>query len=230
MLKPFGQDIWIADGPDVRAFLGVRFPTRMAVIRLTGGGLFVWSRTALSDDPCASVNAVGDVRYPVAPNSLHHVVLADWKRAHPTAEIHGAPGLGQARKDIGLEGEIGDDAAPGWASDIEQIVVRGNRITTEVVFFHRASRAVIFTDLLQKFEPGWFKGWRALVAKLDLMTSPGPGVPRKFRAAFSDWRAARTAIDRILAWPVQRVLAAHGPPVRKDTKAFRASAFRWLIR
>jgi len=108
--------------------------------------------------------------------------------------------------------------------------VHGNRITTEVVFFHRASRAVIFTDLLQQFERGWFKGWRALVAKLDLMTSPEPAVPRKFRSAFSDRRAARSAIERILAWPAQSVLMAHGPPVTRDARAFLARAFRWLTK
>lgn len=230
MLKPFGQDIWTADGPDVTASLGFHYPTRIAVIRLTGGGLFVWSPTALSDDLRASVNAVGDVRYLVASNSLHHMFLADWKRASPTAEIHGAPGLVHLRKDISLDGELRDEPAPGWASDIEQVVVRGNRITTDVVFFHRASRAVIFTDLLQQLPPGWFKGWRALVARLDLMTSPEPAVPRKFRAAFSDLRAARTAIDRILEWPAMSVLMAHGPPVTKDAKAFLARAFQCLIK
>jgi len=75
MLKPFGQDIWTADGPAVTAFLGFHYPTRMAVIRLTDGGLFVWSPTALSDDLRVSVNAIGEVRYLVAPNSLHHVFL-----------------------------------------------------------------------------------------------------------------------------------------------------------
>lgn len=228
MLKPHGQDIWIADGPDVTAFLGFHYPTRMAVIRLAGGGLFVWSPTALSDDLRAGVNALGDVRYLVAPNALHHVFLADWKRAYPAAEIHGAPGLAQARSDISLDGELEDDAASGWASDIDQVVVRGNRITTEVVFFHRASRTVIFTDLLQQFPPGWFKGWRALVAKLDLMTGPEPAVPRKFRAAFSDRRAARTAIDRILAWHAESVMMAHGKPVTKDAQAFLVRAFSWL--
>lgn len=35
-----------------------------------------------------------------------------------------------------------------------------------------------------------FKGWRSLVAKLDLTTTPVPQVPRKFRIAFTD-RASR---------------------------------------
>lgn len=34
MLKPFGPDIRIAEGPVVSATLGFRYPTRMAAIRL----------------------------------------------------------------------------------------------------------------------------------------------------------------------------------------------------
>ncbi|WP_239479534.1 hypothetical protein [Actibacterium sp. 188UL27-1] len=43
MLTPIGHDIWIVDGDDVTV-LGFRYPTRMAVIRLSEGGLFIWSR------------------------------------------------------------------------------------------------------------------------------------------------------------------------------------------
>jgi hypothetical protein len=38
MLKEFDQEIWIADGPSV-AVAGFNYPTRMAVIRLSNGGI-----------------------------------------------------------------------------------------------------------------------------------------------------------------------------------------------
>jgi hypothetical protein len=44
----------------------------MAAIRLSGGSLFVWSPVALTEDLRAEVDALGEVRYLVAPNSLHH--------------------------------------------------------------------------------------------------------------------------------------------------------------
>ena len=124
--------------------------------------------------------------------------------------------------------ELGDTPSPAWAPALDQVLVRGNRITTEVVFFHRPSATILFTDLIQHFPPGWFRGWRALVARLDLMTAPQPSVPRKFRAAFVDRAAARIAVRRILEWPAIRVVMAHGPPVGQDGQAFVASAFRWL--
>ena len=94
--------------------------------------------------------------------------------------------------------------------------------------WHRRSGTVLFTDLIQQFPPGWFTGWRALVARLDLMTAAEPSVPRKFRAAFVDRQGARAAVQRILAWPVERVVMAHGAPVGTGGLEVVARAFQWL--
>lgn len=226
-LQSFGRDIWIADGETV-SVAGFRYPTRMALIRLGDGGLFVWSPTALSDQLRADVTALGPVRFIVAPNSLHHFFIAQWQAAFPEAKTFAAPGLGKRRKDLVFDGELSDMAEAGWADDVAQIAVRGNAITTEVVFFHRASGVALFTDLLQNFKPGAFRGWRALVAKLDRMTADEPQVLQKFRVAFTDRKTAREAIRRILAWPTQKVLMAHGPPVETDATDFLKRAFKWL--
>jgi hypothetical protein len=136
--------------------------------------------------------------------------------------------LQQKRKDLAFDAEIVDEAILPWTSEIAHIVMTGNVITTEVVFFHAKSGTVLFTDLLQQFPPRWFGGWRALIAKWDLMLAPEPSVPRKFRLAFTDRKAARAAVERLLSWPAEKVLMAHGTPVRTDGQAFLKRAFRWL--
>jgi hypothetical protein len=226
-LQAFGPDIWLAAGSEADV-AGFRYPTRMAIIRLTGGGLFIWSPVALSASLQAEVEALGEVRHLVAPNSLHHLFLSEWRQAYPQARLYAAPGLRQRRDDLAFDDDLGDTPAPEWAADLDQVVVRGNAITTEVVFFHRQSGTVLFTDLIQQFRPGWFTGWRALVARLDLMVAAEASVPRKFRAAFVDRKAARAAVRRILDWPSSKVLMAHGVPVEDDAQAFIARAFRWL--
>src|SRR5207253_182649 len=60
---------WIRGGSDQ-----IHYPTRMAVIRLSGGGLFLWSPIPLTDGLRAEVDALGEVSHIVAPNSLHHFV------------------------------------------------------------------------------------------------------------------------------------------------------------
>lgn len=230
MLEKLGDEIWTAEGSDVVAMLGFHYPTRMAVIRLAGSELFVWSPIAPTDGLRAEVEALGNVGYLIAPNALHHLFIADWKRSYPDARIHAAPGLREKRRDIAFDGELGDTSVPEWSGDIEHVVVKGNAITSEAVFFHRTNRTVIFTDLIQQLPANWFSGWRAVVAKWDLMLGPEPSVPRKFRAAFTDRRAARASVERILAWPAEKVLMAHGTPVNANGQAFLRRAFGWLIR
>ncbi|HSZ50915.1 MAG TPA: DUF4336 domain-containing protein [Caulobacteraceae bacterium] len=228
LLQSFGPEIWLTDGSDVEV-AGFRYPTRMAVIRLSGGGLLVWSPVALSQTLRTHLQGLGEVGYLVAPNSLHHVFLAEWRQAYPQARLYAAPGLRSRRKDIEFDADLSDAPPPEWAEDLDQVLIPGNWITTEVVFFHRPSGAVLFTDLIQQFPRGWFRGWRSIVARLDLMTQPEPSVPRKFRLAFVDRRAARTALQRVLAWPSSKVVMAHGRPVESDGHAFIARAFRWLM-
>lgn len=228
-LRPFGPEIWLADGGQAQV-AGFRYPTRMAVIRLTGGGLLVWSPVALDDGLSAELAALGEVRCLVAPNSLHDLHLAQWCSAFPTARLFAAPGLAAKRPDLRIDVEL-DDAPPGdWPADLDYVLMAGNAITTEAVVFHRPSRTVLFTDLLQQFPRSWFSGWRALVARLDLMTEAQPTVPRKFRVAFTDRHAGRAALSRILVWPSDKVVMAHGTPVERDGRAFIAAAFGWLTR
>ena len=229
MLKQFGREIWTAEGAEVVAMLGFRYPTRMVVIRLPGGDLFVWSPVALAQDLRTEVETLGKVRYLIAPNTLHHLFIAEWKQAYPDALLYAPPGLRGKRPDLAFDDELDSAPIPAWSEEIEHVVMKGNVITSEVVFFHRASGTVIFTDLIQQFPAGWFSGWRALVAKWDLMLGPEPSVPRKFRVAFKDRRAARASVERILSWPAESVLMAHGTPVTKDARAFLRRAFKWLI-
>lgn len=227
MLTPFAENLWIADGA-VAEVAGFRYPTRMAVVRLADGGLFIWSPTALDAELMAAVRALGPVRHVVAPNALHHLHLDDWQDAFAPARFTAPPGLRKKRPDLRFDDELTDGSVHDWSGEIDHVLVHGNLITTEAVFFHRQSRTAIFTDLIQHFSPTWFSGWRAIVAKLDLMTAPQPEVPRKFRKTFVDRRAARAAVRRILEWPAERVLMAHAAPVTQDGQAFIRRAFRWL--
>jgi Domain of unknown function (DUF4336) len=227
LLRAFGPAIWIAEGPVV-SFYGFPYPTRMALIRLADGGLFVWSPIALSPPVAAEVDALGPVRHLVSPNALHHLYLGEWKSAYPQARVYASPGLRRKRKDIAFDAELLDVPELAWAKDLDQVLVRGSFAMTEAAFFHRASRTAIFADLIQNFPRSWFKGWRGVIARLDGLVAPNPGAPREWRASFVNRRAARAALQRILDWPIERVLIAHGDTVDSDGAAFVRRAFGWL--
>jgi len=228
-LQPFDDNIWTVDGSTVSVG-GFHYPTRMAVMKLADGGLFIWSPVAFSEDLRPLLAAIGEVRFIVSPNSLHHLFLKDWQSAYPTAKLYAAPGLRTRRADITFDEDLGEESATGWAGQIDQVLMHGNLITTEAVFFHRASGTVLFTDLLQNFRPGWFTGWRAIIARLDRLIGAEPDVPQKFRVAFVNRTAARAALTRILAWPAEKVLMAHGTPIQQNGAAFIRRAFKWLTK
>ena len=164
-LRQFGPAIWIADGPPV-SFLGFPYPTRMAVMKLIDGGMFVWSPIMLSAALKLELDALGPVRFVVSPSRLHHLFIADWASAYPSARRYAAPGLRSKRRDLTFDGELGDTPEPEWATDIDQVPVHGSPLT-EVEFFHHRSRTAIFADLIQNLPRDWFKGWRAVAARIN---------------------------------------------------------------
>ncbi len=156
-LSEFGPGIWVGEGPVV-PFFSFPYPTRMAVIRLSDGGLFVWSPIALSNALKSEVDALGPVRFLVSPNAIHHLFLGEWKTAYPAARLYASPNLRKKRKDLAFDAELGDRPEPEWAADIDQVMMRGSFAMTEIVFFHRASGTAIFADLIENFPPRLVQG------------------------------------------------------------------------
>lgn len=227
-LTDFGPNIWLCDGPVVRGAVGFRFPTRMAVIRLASEELFIWSPVALSDDLQSELASLGRVGHVVAPNTLHHLYLPSWREAYPRARFHAPSDLRATYPDLRIDAVLGPEPPDTWSGEIDQVQFEGNALTTEVAFFHRESATAIFTDLIQHMPESWFSGWRAIVARLDLMTGAKPAVPRKFRMAFKDKRLARAAVEKVMKWPTERLVFAHGPPVQTAARSAIVEAFRWL--
>ena len=228
MLKPFGKNIWVAEGPVVSAAAGFHYPTRMAVIQLADGRLFVWSPTELTADLKGEIEQLGPVACLIAPNHLHHVFLGDWQTAFPDARCFAAPGVQGKRPDLTIHAELSSSPDPAWQDEIDQVLMTGNRITTEIIFFHRTSKTVIVTDLLQALPRNWFTGWRKLIARLDLMTESSPTVPRKFRVAFRSKADTRAQVATILGWPAENLIIAHGKLDTGNAKILLEKAFRWL--
>ncbi|WP_420858593.1 DUF4336 domain-containing protein [Marivivens marinus] len=226
-LSEFAPGLWLADGPVVDGALGFRFPTRMAVLGLPDGGVLVWSPVALTPDLRRSVDAVGPVRQVIAPNGLHHMFVADWAAAYPQADVIVAPGVQNQVPGLRVTADLRQAYPAGWEGVLDCVLIE-TKIMTEAVLFHRHSGTVLFTDLLQQHPPGWFRGWRGLVARLDGMVGVEPAVPRKFRVALRDRAAARNAVRQILNWRTKRVVMAHGAPVTHDAPTFLARAFLWL--
>jgi hypothetical protein len=87
-LKPVSDGIWWVDGPVCRMRVGpvsLPFPTRMVLVRLSSGGLWVWSPTAPTPELFAEVDALGRVEHLVSPNRFHYASIPAWKERYPHA-------------------------------------------------------------------------------------------------------------------------------------------------
>ena len=71
MLTPFADEVWV-EAREAR-FLGLETGTRMTIVRLEKGGLFVHSPVALLDATRRAVDELGEVRAVVAPSIFHHL-------------------------------------------------------------------------------------------------------------------------------------------------------------
>jgi hypothetical protein len=229
MLESFGRDLWLADGPSVR-FLGLfPYPTRMAIVRLADGGLWVWSPIALDPALAAEVLALGPVRHLVAPNALHHLYLAEWAQRFPEARLHAAPGLARKRADLRFDSELDDAPPASWAADLDQVVFRGTFAWKEVVFFHRASRSALVADLIQRLEPDRIRGIAGLVMRLWGLVGERGSTPFEWRATFWKRSVAREALRRALAWDPERLVVAHGSCAHTQGREALARGLRWLL-
>jgi hypothetical protein len=232
-LGRFGDGLWIADGPVVD-FYSFPYPTRMAIARLTDGGLWVWSPIHLDPQLRGEVEALGRPAHLVSPNKIHHLFLGEWRAAYPGAKLWGLPAVMRKRRDLDFAGELGDLAPEEWRQDIDQVVFRGSPFMDEAVFFHRASRTALFGDLIENFSPeflrdtpGW-RGWRTTIARLWQITEPCGMAPLEWRLSFVRRRIARAALHKTLGWDPACVVMAHGTCVTDNGRAFIERSFRWL--
>ena len=75
MMKEFFKNTIYIDEIPLR-FFGMQLGTRMTIIRLKNGKLFLHSPTKLSPKLIEKINNLGKVAFIVAPNKLHHLFLA----------------------------------------------------------------------------------------------------------------------------------------------------------
>lgn len=218
-------DLWVTDCP--LRFLGVELGARMTIVRLPGPKLFLHSPLPATAALVREVTALGPVAYIVAPNRLHHLFVNDWQRACPDASTYVAPGLDTKRADLTITGVLADEPEPGWKGVLDQVLLGGFPYANEVVFFHRPSATLIATDLA--FNIGSSSPPLTRLA-FRLGGTYGRLSPTLFeRLLVRDRTAFRRSLERILEWPFERVVVAHGDVSEKGGREELVSSYSWLL-
>lgn len=233
-LKPIATDVWIADGPEIRfryGMLRIPFPTRMTVVRLPSGGL--WIHSPIEDAECLieEVRGLGPVEHLVAPNNIHYWWLDPWKRRFPEATVWAVPELRHtAKRAIPAFRDLGDSPPPEWSDSIGQVRFSGTQVT-EVDFHHRPSRTLIVADMIENFEAGRFRStFYRWLSRLGGVLDPDGSAPRDLRVTFRKTRKeVGLAARQMIAWQPERVVIAHGRCYMADATNELKRAFRWAL-
>src|SRR5262249_8323236 len=137
-------------------YIGLHLGTRMTVVRLGTGDLWVHSPIASSSELRAEVDALGPVRHIVAPSLYHHMFAGDWASAYPSASLWGPAALARKPRDIKLPATLEHGADAPWAAELAPVHIDGCMLD-ETVFVHRPTRTVVASDLTENFttSPHW---------------------------------------------------------------------------
>lgn len=124
-----------------------------------------------------------------------------------------------------------DFSEPEWQGEIDQLIFKGSRVMQEVVFFHKASKTLILTDLIENFDENYFSGFKGLIARLSGIVAPDGKTPIDWRLSFFfGKKQARECFARIIAWQPEKIIVAHGKNIEVDATGFLKKSFKWLTK
>lgn len=233
-LKRLAENLWIVDGPVIRFGMPwprMPFSTRMTIIRLPEADLFVHSPTPLLPELKREVERIGTPRWIIGPNRLHYWWIPEWRDGFSDAHVYLAP---QIRRQAGHRIDfdcvaLDRDADYPWDAHIATLRITGSYMT-EVEFFHRASRTLVLTDLIENFEPRKLNFFMRCLTRLGGVQHPDGQMPRDLRLTFATQkRELRAAVEQMIAWNPKSVILAHGRWYEENGAAELHRAFRWLL-
>lgn len=232
--KPLAPNIGIVDGPfEYFTVAGIRMPipftTRMTVVCLTNGDLFLHSPIAFNEALAAVLRSMGTVRHLISPNQWHYAHIGEWQSAFPDAIAWASPGVRRRARarhiEVDFTRELGAQPPAEWRGEIDQTLVPGG-IFKEFVFFHKASGTLILTDTIMNLDDSKTdQPWRGL-ARLFGMAAPCGGLFFGMRLPLLLQRnRALAAFRTIRSWYPERVVLSHGQIFETNADAVLAHLF-----
>lgn len=236
-LKKVAENIWIADGEIIKMSVlsfGVPFSTRMTVIRLKNQSLWCHSPIKPNENLLKEMNQLGRVEHLISPNKIHYAYIKEWQKYYPNALAWSSPGVEKRAQsqdiNVHFDYPLKEESPLEWSEEIEQLIFKGSRSIEEVVFFHKSSRTLILTDLIENFEPKRMSNffWKNIY-KIAGIADPNGQTPLDLRMTFFGQKEkARKCYVRMLEWQPEKIILAHGRWYDKDGTAELKRAFSWL--
>ena len=156
------------------------------------------------------------------------------QKRYPHAQAWSSPGVEERAKSQNVKVEfdavLTDKAPDLWSDEIDQLIFKGSSVIEEVVFFHKSTKTLIVTDLIENFEPEKIASpIRRKIYRLARVTAPDGQTPIDYRMTFFRRQIeAKVSFSRMLNWEPDKIILSHGLCFfEKGTDELRR-AFRWI--
>ncbi len=222
-LQQLHDDVWVQPAP--QTMLGLHLGTRMTVVRLPNGDLWVHSPIPLDEALQQELRALGPVRHVVAPNMYHHLHAGPMAAAFDDTVVHARPGLRKKRKDLRIDADLTGDTPSDWQGTLTCYEIGGTWLD-EVAFHHHPSNLLISCDLVQNYT-----ACPHLLTRLYLWLGGAykkPALERFTRFMFRDRVKARAGIDALLAVNFGGIVLSHGDVIEEGGPDILAASYTWL--
>jgi short-subunit dehydrogenase len=233
MLVEIAESVWIAESSPIHA-AGMPLPIRMTVIRLASGELILHSPVRYSRALHAELEALGSIQYLLAPDIAHWTFIKEWQEVLPRSQVLAVEGLRkrhQVRQSgLRIDVELTEQLPEAWAADLDAVLISAPPFV-ELAVFHKASRTLVLTDLVQNLDPHRMPAGPRLLARLLGIVAPSGRAPIYLRALLQLWhRRTRPAAERLIAMSPERVVFSHGMWFADHATERLRRSLSWLLR
>ena len=163
-----------------------------------------------SDDLAAKVAALGEVKFLIAPNRMHHLYLVDARARWPAAALLAPAALAEKKPGLRVDHTLEEGLPSEFAGSVRALRIDGAPKLDEFVFFHEGTRTLVVGDLVFNVtRPEGFVANVALLAVSFLALAQS----RAWRFFVADRAAAATSARALVAIKPESLGMAHGAAI-----------------
>lgn len=189
-------------------------PTTTTALR-TSRGVVLISPGRSTPQFEADLEELGRVTDIVAPNLFHHLFIHLAQKIFTQATLWGVRGFREKRPDLQWD-KLLSEGTWGYQDEIEVIEIQGAPTATETVFFHKASKTLVVTDLFFNIlNPKGLGSWIIL----NLFGTYRRFAISKFYLKLAiDRDAFKASLARVSKLDFDKIVMAHGEPVTENAR------------
>ncbi|KAG1868459.1 hypothetical protein F4604DRAFT_1775651 [Suillus subluteus] len=218
VIREVAKDVWIFSRPFAR--LGI-FPMggRSTAIKLQQGGVWVLASTPLTQDTRNKIDELGEVKYIIGADAVHHLFLGEFKRAYPNAKLIGVEGAigNMSDKSLRFDGLWGRDPPGtnyGFEDEIKHCYFSGFR-NEDVAFLHTPSKSLIEADLLLNLPAN--EQYSKSSSSVYGTIKPDSWFHRAIiKSTTTNAEAMRRDATTVANWDFDRIIPCHGDVIETD--------------